>query len=41
MLRKPFALGDLRTAVERLLAGRPGRIVPFRRTDDDGDGRAG
>ncbi|SOR32670.1 protein of unknown function [Methylorubrum extorquens] len=40
VLRKPFALGDLRTAVERLLEGRPGRILPFLRTDDGGDGRA-
>lgn len=34
VLRKPFALDDLRTTVERLLAGRPGRVLPFRRPDD-------
>ncbi|WP_156311894.1 response regulator [Methylobacterium platani] len=41
VLRKPFALDDLRSAVERLLAGRPGRVLPFRRAVDDGGGRGG
>ena len=31
VLRKPFALDDLRAAVESLLSERPGRVLPFRR----------
>ncbi|SFT29261.1 hypothetical protein [Methylobacterium sp. yr668] len=31
VLRKPFALDDLRAAVERLRSERPGRVLPFRR----------
>ncbi|MFG7490617.1 ATP-binding protein [Methylorubrum rhodesianum] len=36
VLRKPFALDELRSSVERLLAGRPARVLPFHGPDDGG-----
>lgn len=41
VLRKPFGLDDLGTAVKRLLTDRPSRVLPFRRPDDAKDERAG
>ncbi len=38
VLRKPFALDELRAAVERLLSKRPGRVLPFRRVAEAEDG---
>lgn len=41
VLRKPFGLDDLGTAVKRLLTDRPTLVLPFRRPDDAKDERAG
>ncbi|MFC7664611.1 hypothetical protein ACFQWF_20600 [Methylorubrum suomiense] len=38
VLRKPFALDELRAAVERLQSKRPGRVLPFRRVAEAEDG---